>query len=72
MTLYFHRNNETLVHLLKLALGTGIFSMPNAFHNAGYVVGVIGTIIVGAIATYCVHILVNIQYDLCKRKKVIL
>lgn len=28
-------NNETLVHLLKNELATGIFSMPNAFHQAG-------------------------------------
>lgn len=31
-------NNETLVHLLKIALGTGIFAMPNAFNHAGYLV----------------------------------
>ncbi|XP_055325834.1 proton-coupled amino acid transporter-like protein CG1139, partial [Sitodiplosis mosellana] len=50
-------NMETTVHLLKCALGTGIFAMPNAFNHAGYVVGFIGTVILGSIATYCVHIL---------------
>ncbi|KAJ6636378.1 Proton-coupled amino acid transporter-like protein, partial [Pseudolycoriella hygida] len=42
---YIHRNvkhpltnTDTLVHLLKIALGTGIFAMPNAFNHAGYVV----------------------------------
>lgn len=44
--------------------------MPNAFNHSGYLVGLIGTIILGSIATYCVHLLVNIHYDLCKWKKV--
>lgn len=44
--------------------------MPKAFDHSGYVVGVIGTIILGSIATYCVHILVNLHYVLCKWKKV--
>lgn len=59
-----------MVHLLKVALGTGIFAMPNAFNHAGYIVGFIGTIILGSIATYCVHMLVNLHYELCKWKKV--
>lgn len=58
------------MHLLKVALGTGIFAMPNAFNHAGYLVGFIGTIILGTIATYCVHMLVNLHYELCKWKKV--
>lgn len=58
------------MHLLKVALGTGIFAMPNAFHHAGYIVGTIATIILGSIATYCVHILVDLHYELCKWKKV--
>lgn len=48
----------------------GIFAMPNAFNHAGYVVGVFGTIALGSIATYCVHMIVNLHYDLCKWKKV--
>ncbi|KAG4067452.1 hypothetical protein HA402_009689 [Bradysia odoriphaga] len=74
---YLHRNvehpltnNETLVHLLKIALGTGIFAMPNAFNHAGYLVGFIGTIIIGIITNFCVHMLVNTHYLLCKKKKV--
>lgn len=40
------------------------------FRKAGYVVGFFGTIALGSIATYCVHMLVNLQYELCKWKKV--
>lgn len=58
------------MHLLKGSLGTGILAMPNAFHHAGWMVGVIGTLIIGFICTYCIHILLGAHYDLCKRKRV--
>lgn len=61
-----------MFHLLKGSLGTGILAMPNAFKNAGYVTGTIGTIIIGFICTYCIHQLVKAEYELCRRKKVIL
>lgn len=63
-------NFETLVHLLKGSLGTGILAMPNAFYNSGLLVGVIATIIIGILCTYCLHILVKAQYKLCKRLRV--
>lgn len=65
-----YRNNETFIHLIKCALGTGIFAMPNAFYHAGYVVAIFCTALLGSICTYCVHMIVNIHYDLCKRNKV--
>ncbi|KAF7417578.1 hypothetical protein HZH68_000231 [Vespula germanica] len=61
---------ETLFHLLKGSLGTGILAMPMAFHNSGYVLGMIATIIIGLLCTYCMRILVTSMYVLCKRKKV--
>lgn len=57
---------------MKGSLGTGILAMPNAFNHSGYVVGSIGTIIIGIICTYCIHMLLRSAYELCKRKKVIL
>lgn len=66
-----NRNNDTLIHLLKGSLGTGILAMPNAFHNSGYIVGFVGTIVIGIICTYCIHMLLRSHYELCKRKKVI-
>lgn len=66
----FCRNSETLIHLLKGSLGTGILAMPSAYANAGYVTGTIATILIGFLATYCLHILVRAQYELCKRLKV--
>lgn len=63
-------NLDTLLHLLKGSLGTGILSMPIGFSHSGYVLGIIGTIIIGLICTYCIHLLISTQYELCRRKKV--
>ncbi|PZC83415.1 hypothetical protein B5X24_HaOG207798 [Helicoverpa armigera] len=46
-------------HLLKSSLGSGLLAMPAAFRNTGLIPGCIGTVLVGVIATHCVHILVS-------------
>lgn len=61
---------ETLIHMLKGSLGTGILAMPQAFSYSGLVTGTVATIVIGFICTYCLHILVKAQYELCKRLKV--
>ncbi|XP_049885848.1 proton-coupled amino acid transporter-like protein CG1139 [Pectinophora gossypiella] len=63
-------NIETLVHLLKCSLGTGILAMPQAFSRSGLITGVIATIIIGGMITHCLHVLVKAQYNLCKRRRV--
>lgn len=63
-------NADTLIHLLKGSLGTGILAMPKAFSRSGYVVGFASTIVIGIICTYCIHMLLRSHYVLCKRKKV--
>ncbi|XP_031355774.1 proton-coupled amino acid transporter-like protein CG1139 [Photinus pyralis] len=63
-------NWETLIHLLKGSCGTGILAMPKAISNSGYVIGTIGTFAIGFICTYCIHLLINCEYELCKRRKV--
>ncbi|KAF4517852.1 hypothetical protein B566_EDAN011777 [Ephemera danica] len=50
-------NTQTLIHLLKGSLGTGILAMPDAFHNAGLALGFVGTILIGSLCTYCLHFL---------------
>ncbi|XP_071855811.1 proton-coupled amino acid transporter-like protein acs [Bombus fervidus] len=74
---YDHRNVthpttswETLLHLLKGSLGTGILAMPKAFYHSGYGIGIVATIIIGLFCTYCMRILVSCEYELCKRKRV--
>nr|CAD7430353.1 unnamed protein product [Timema monikensis] len=60
-------NCETLLHMLKGSLGTGILAMPNAFLHSGYVLGTVGTLAIGLICTYCIHMLCG--YELCKRRR---
>ncbi|ALC39884.1 CG13384 [Drosophila busckii] len=60
-------NFDTMVHLLKGNIGTGILAMPDAFKNAGLYVGLFGTLIMGAICTHCMHMLVNCSHELCQR-----
>lgn len=65
-----HRSSETMIHFLKGIIGTGILAMPIAFSRSGYIVGFVGTIVIGIIYTHCVHMLLRSHYELCKRKKV--
>jgi len=60
-------NFDTLVHLLKGNIGTGILAMPDAFKNAGLYVGLFGTMIMGIICTHCMHMLVSCSHELCQR-----
>ncbi|XP_050540823.1 proton-coupled amino acid transporter-like protein CG1139 isoform X2 [Daktulosphaira vitifoliae] len=62
-------NGETLIHLIKGSLGTGILAMPSAFNNSGLLIGSVGTILIGILCTYCLHVLVRSQYILCKRRR---
>lgn len=63
-------DGETLIHLLKGSLGSGILSMPLAFANGGLWFGLVSTFLVGIICTYCVHILVKCSHILCRRAQV--
>ncbi|XP_011502343.1 PREDICTED: proton-coupled amino acid transporter 4 isoform X2 [Ceratosolen solmsi marchali] len=58
---------DTLIHLLKGSLGSGILAMPVAFKSAGLFFGLFSTFFIGGICTYCVHILVKCAHILCRR-----
>ncbi|XP_047530702.1 proton-coupled amino acid transporter-like protein pathetic isoform X1 [Vanessa atalanta] len=62
-------NFDTLIHLLKGNIGTGILAMPDAFKNAGLFIGVVGTLFMGVICTHCMHILVACSRELCIRNQ---
>ncbi|XP_026313980.1 proton-coupled amino acid transporter-like protein pathetic [Hyposmocoma kahamanoa] len=56
----------SFLNLLKSSLGSGVLAMPAAFKDTGIIPGCIGTILVGIIATHCIHILVQTSRDVCK------
>ncbi|XP_040170575.1 proton-coupled amino acid transporter-like protein CG1139 isoform X1 [Anopheles arabiensis] len=63
-------NLDTMIHLLKGNIGTGILAMPDAFKHAGLYVGLFGTLFMGAVCTHCMHMLVNCSHELCRRLQV--
>lgn len=65
-----YSDSETLIHLLKGSLGSGILAMPLAFANGGLWFGLAATFLVGIVCTYCVHILVKCSHILCRRTQV--
>ncbi|XP_060520372.1 proton-coupled amino acid transporter-like protein pathetic isoform X2 [Cylas formicarius] len=58
---------DTLTHLLKASLGTGILSMPAAFQASGLALGIFSTILVSVICTHCAYILVVCAHELYRR-----
>ncbi|KAL1456883.1 hypothetical protein WDU94_001573 [Cyamophila willieti] len=60
-------NTETLIHLMKGSLGTGMLAMPIAFKNAGILDGLIGCALISFIASYGMHQLLRMQHHVSKQ-----
>ncbi|XP_073949825.1 proton-coupled amino acid transporter-like protein acs isoform X2 [Choristoneura fumiferana] len=58
-----------MMHMLKGSIGAGILAMPDGFRRMGVLYGTAGLLLIGAFATYCIHMLITAQYELCKRAK---
>ncbi|PSN37126.1 hypothetical protein C0J52_12592 [Blattella germanica] len=54
---------ETLIHLLKGNIGSGLYAMGDAFKNAGLITGSVLTLFLGFICVYSQHMLVMDFYD---------
>ncbi|XP_065195003.1 proton-coupled amino acid transporter 2-like isoform X2 [Sycon ciliatum] len=56
---------ETLLHIVKGNIGTGIIGLPYAFMFAGFAVGFASMVLVCVVAVYCMLMLVQASHRLC-------
>ncbi|XP_063635964.1 proton-coupled amino acid transporter-like protein pathetic isoform X1 [Cydia splendana] len=56
---------RSTANLIKASLGSGLLAGPLAFSNAGWGIGIVGTILVGVICGHCIHILVKTSRGCC-------
>lgn len=63
-------NTETLMHIIKANIGTGILAMPLAFKHGGLVLSSISLWIIAIVCVHCMHVLMNCsKYVTCNMKK---
>lgn len=60
---------QSLMHMIKGNLGTGILAMPTTFAHCGLINATLGLPILCLIATYCVHLLVRSSQHLENKMK---
>ncbi|XP_077302200.1 proton-coupled amino acid transporter-like protein acs [Arctopsyche grandis] len=60
---------ETVMHLFKGNVGSGIYAMGDAFKNAGLIFGAIVTVLLGVISVHCQHILLSQSERLQREQK---
>ncbi|XP_065202153.1 proton-coupled amino acid transporter-like protein pathetic [Planococcus citri] len=71
---YGKQHNPTIfwgpiLHLLKYIVGTGVLLLPYTFRSVGYAVAIFGTIFVCVLYIHVIHLLLEVEYQLCKKLK---
>ena len=64
---FAYRNCDTIIHLLKGNIGTGILAMPDALKNSGIWFGTVGLVILSVFCVSCMHLLVLSAHKLCRK-----
>ncbi|XP_037776225.1 proton-coupled amino acid transporter-like protein CG1139 [Penaeus monodon] len=60
-------NCETLIHLIKGNIGTGILAMPDGLKNSGLYTGTALLPVIATICIHCMHMLVRCAHELKER-----
>lgn len=60
-------NFQTFIHVIKGNIGTGLLALPLAVSNAGFILGPIGLLLMGIIATHCMILLLDVAGHLCRK-----
>lgn len=63
-------NLDTMMHIIKANVGTGILAMPESLHNSGLALGTVGLVLIAIFCIHCMHILLKCARNLCKRTNV--